>query len=265
MFPNMNFMSDKWDEVVEPRPNFKSLFKTSTNASGNTLLWWWKMTCFTLEARVLKGVSKAVLGWFKFISIEKQSMSSLCFLFETTVFQYPCTEFVARPLSSAITSFLPLGIMVLFTSTFTSSLLFILTLPMHDHAHESWLCSSDAFIATSSPSWFQLHSDINKNLVSMSNWCSPKVLRWCLIVWSAPSERSGVMAKVKLPRQTASVVKRDFGCHHLCWVSYEVSMHSLVRFAIGRGLWRRYCWNLCWNGFYICWVWRKVLTWLDKF
>ena len=104
-----------------------------------------KLTCFTLEASVFKGVSKASLGWFKFISIEKQSISWLCFLFETTVFQYPCTKFVARPLLSAIPSFLPLRIMVLFTSTFTSSLLFVLTLPMHDHAHESWPCYSQCF------------------------------------------------------------------------------------------------------------------------
>ena len=34
------------------------------------------------------------------------------------------------------------------------------------------------------------------------------------------------------------------GCRHLCRVSYEVSMQR-VRFAIGRGLWRRYHWKLC--------------------
>ena len=105
------------------------------------------MTCFsTLEAHVFKGASKAILGWFKFISIEKQSMTWLCFLFETTtVFQYSCAKFVVWPLLSAIPSFLPLWIMVLFKSTFTSSFLFLLTLPMHDHAHESWPCYSWRF------------------------------------------------------------------------------------------------------------------------
>lgn len=165
MFPNMNFMSDKWDAVVWTPAWLKSLSKTSTSASDNTLLSRWKMTCFTLEARVFKGASKAILRWFKFISIEKESTSWLCFLFETTVFQYPCTEFVARPLSSAIPSFLPLRIMVLFLSTFTTSLLFVqifqcmITLTTHERA------IPDAFQATSSPSWFQLHSDVNKNLV----------------------------------------------------------------------------------------------------
>ena len=198
MFPNMNFMSDKWDAVVWTPAWLKSLSKTSTSASDNTLLSRWKMTCFTLEARVFKGASKAILRWFKFISIEKESTSWLCFLFETTVFQYPCTEFVARPLLSAIPSFLPLQIMVLFLSTFTSSLRFVLTLPMHDHAHDSRPCYSRRFSSyffsflISTSFWRQQKSGSHNpvKLFPRSNFqvCTGQKEVCCTFVWGMRNE-----------------------------------------------------------------------------